>query len=511
MYQSANDPPVNVNHTSFGLTQESQYRPSGGLYLNTTKTTQAPRQKRQVGGDWGSDDTDEVVEQPKLNTQPQKKGFGFQNREKEAQVQKTILEEKQQQFYIIDSESLQDESYNYHKQIIVEVIQPAGVLQKPSEAVLDTFVRKSENLDVNAISSCLYSAISEISVPWKSRLRAAYAIERIIKNRERYYKFFKANSDLLDTSKVNIDQIKLDSGKGGQEFEITVNNIKNMISKNCFSEIGDSMNVDTFDPMAMQNQLPDRPKNKGLDFIKKGDNAAKEDDLLGGQQNLIKSDIVVEKKKNAFGFLKNKGKSDEGAGKETKEMNGGFMDLCFDLTGSADQRVPSGHDIDEQKNPQIEAPSQFDLLGQNPDQTKQQVTPINEFGNNNGNDMQTMNTNNSMPVIDMNNTGMNMNNGNMNMINMNNGMPMMQNMYNGMNTNNSMPMMGMNNCMPMMNMNNGMNMNMMNMGKPNYIEYQKTDISQMQLTQNKIQPPSNPQTKIDQKPTKDPFDFLLDM
>lgn len=125
--------------------------------------------------------------------------------------------------------------------------------------------------------------------------------------------------------------------------------------------------------------------------------------------------------------------------------------------------------------------------------------------------MQTMNTNNSMPVIDMNNTGMNMNNGNMNMINMNNGMPMMQNMYNGMNTNNSMPMMGMNNCMPMMNMNNGMNMNMMNMGKPNYIEYQKTDISQMQLTQNKIQPPSNPQTKIDQKPTKDPFDFLLDM
>jgi hypothetical protein len=129
--------------------------------------------------------------------------------------------------------------------------------------------------------------------------------------KEKYYKFFKTNSEYLGN---------IDIANAGQQLLLIMTSIKTMIDKPSFASLNDK--VDDFDPMAFQNQLPDKPKNKGLTFLGNSKPNAQTTDLLGGDADDIfgssgnsngnpngqpkPAEDLGKKKGNAFGFIKKK-------------------------------------------------------------------------------------------------------------------------------------------------------------------------------------------------------------
>lgn len=188
--------PIDTKNSSFGRPQGSQYTPAGPMYYNSSNQQKPTNRRSRVpGGDWGDDDNDNVVPTVTSNTQDKPKaGFGFLKKDQEKKEQVAIEKKAQDMYQLIDPQDLENDQYDYHKQIIVGVIQPAGVLLKPSEAILSNMDQKCDQLEVSAISSLLYNAGSKNDIHWKSRIRACYAIEYLMTKREKYWRFFKTNS-----------------------------------------------------------------------------------------------------------------------------------------------------------------------------------------------------------------------------------------------------------------------------------------------------------------------------
>ena len=197
---------------------------------------------------------------------------------------------------------------------------------------------KCDLLEVAVVSSLLYTAGTQLDIHWKSRIRACYAIEYLMLKKEKYWKFFKTNCAYLGN--IDINYMKSENAKSGQELQTVMVNIKRMVDSATFNEISNNKD-DIFDPMAMQEQLPNKPKGgKAMDFLNKKKNTGEADLLDGVQPGINKVDKPEQnqdtKKKSAFNFIK-KNPSTENAPKSNEAKNqsmGGFMDLDFDLTAN---------------------------------------------------------------------------------------------------------------------------------------------------------------------------------
>jgi len=142
-----------------------------------------------------------------------------------------------------------------------------------------------------------------------------------------------------------------ENAKAGQELLTVMLNIKKMVDMASFSEIGNT--TEDFDPLAMQKELPNKPKNKGLGFIKSGSKKSNETDLLDGiPPEANKEDKPVQnqpkQKGAAFNFIKKK--SDNKPAQETtqpKSANMGLLDMDFDLTSGTNngQQVQGSDDL----------------------------------------------------------------------------------------------------------------------------------------------------------------------
>merc|ERR1739848_729556 len=107
-----------------------------------------------------------------------------------------------------------------------------------------------------------------------------------------------------------------------------------------------------FDPMAMQSELPNKPKNKGLGFLKSGGKKNTEADLLDGiPPEANKEDKPVQnqqtKKGGAFNFIKKKSNDKPPQdNNQPKSTNMGLLDMDFDLTSGTDngQQVQNSDD-----------------------------------------------------------------------------------------------------------------------------------------------------------------------
>jgi len=126
MFTSGNAPPINAKNSSFGRPAGSQYKPSGPNYYNPSQNQGTKRKNRTVGGDWGNDNNSNEIVQPAAQDKP-KSGFKFLNKEKEEKSAKEIENLQKEMNALISPEELESDQYNYHKQCIIEVIQPAGV------------------------------------------------------------------------------------------------------------------------------------------------------------------------------------------------------------------------------------------------------------------------------------------------------------------------------------------------------------------------------------------------
>jgi len=145
--------------------------------------------------------------------------------------------------------------------------------------------------------------------------------------------------------------MQAENARAGQELLTVMLNIKKMVDMTNFSEIGNT--VDDFDPMAMQSELPNKPKNKGMGFLKSGGKKNNEADLLDGTPlEANKEDKPVQnspkKKGAAFNFIKKK--STEKPPQENtqpKNNNMGLLDMDFDLTSGTNngQQVQDSGDL----------------------------------------------------------------------------------------------------------------------------------------------------------------------
>ena len=127
----------------------------------------------------------------------------------------------------------------------MEVIGPAGVTLKPSDSVLDNFRLKCESLETNGVCTLLYRSVSEISNPWKSRLRAAYAIEILVKKIEKFWKFFHCNKDILNN--IDVQSVRSENFKAGEEMQQCLTQIRGQLERGFGSQ---AAKVDDFDPLA---------------------------------------------------------------------------------------------------------------------------------------------------------------------------------------------------------------------------------------------------------------------
>ena len=385
-------------------------------------------------------------------------------------------------------------------------------------------------MEVNVISSQLYNAASETSVPWKSRLRACFAVEYLILKKEKYYKFFKANSAKLGN--IDIGFMKSENPKGGQELEKVMLSVKSMFDKGSFANL--SMGIeDNFDPMAMQKDLPDKVKNKGLNFMNKGGSKVVEDDLLGGDIGpIVKSESGPEKKKDAFGFIKKKADSGLQENPEVKKVavGGGLSDFDFlGSTGNDSQDNQPKAQIQQQVNNDLSSNSNNDLLanfdsmnlgsGNNTITNNNNLNNVGNLANTNNvqqQQMGMMNPNMQMGMMN-NQMGMGMKQQQMGMMNNQMGMGMQQQQQMGMMNN----QMGMNQNLGMgygsisyTPTNTGINLNNLGNVKKSDNEFDLSDSLKeikTKQTNNEVQQQLQGIMKSGQQPAKkDPFDFLND-
>jgi len=81
---------------------------------------------------------------------------------------------------------------------------------------MNSVEQKCDSLELPVVCSLLYNAGADNNVPWKSRLRACYAIEWLMSKKEKYFKFFTINATYLGN--VDIEYMQNENAKAGQEL-----------------------------------------------------------------------------------------------------------------------------------------------------------------------------------------------------------------------------------------------------------------------------------------------------
>ena len=199
---------VDLKFTSFAKRPAFQ---GLGLGKGFGKKKQEPRYR--PGGDWAEDPAesndmqfgDVKPEVPKLNGEvefmeeieppswkpekPEKKTvskagksskFGFIKKKKESSIKAKFGVKKRSKEGLLSLSDLKHEKYGYPKKMVQEIVEPIGARKKPSDAVLQKFLKQTSNFDPRIVLSVLYHLLEDPEVEWLSKYRSLLALERLM-------------------------------------------------------------------------------------------------------------------------------------------------------------------------------------------------------------------------------------------------------------------------------------------------------------------------------------------
>lgn len=200
---------VDLKFTSFAKKPAFQ-----GLGLGKGFGKKKKQPKYRPGGDWADDPVDakdinfgdsnsevpklngeidfmEEIEPPKpvdrkvSDNSPKKssKGskFGFiKKKKKESSIKAKFGLKKKKKDGLLSLQDLKQEKYGYPKKMVQEIVEPIGARKKPSDAVMQKFVRQTSNFNPTIVLSVLYHLLEDPEVEWLSKYRSLLALERLI-------------------------------------------------------------------------------------------------------------------------------------------------------------------------------------------------------------------------------------------------------------------------------------------------------------------------------------------
>lgn len=258
------------------------------------------------------------------STQKQKKKgskFSFIKKEKNKKNARSAKKEKKDG--LIDAVDLKGEKYAYPRKIVNAIVEPIGARKKPSESVLQNFIKQTANFDPRIILSILYHNLVETNTVWLSKYRGLIALEALMIRNEDYKKGMKPYESLF-VKEIN---------KVGEGLEFTQRSHEQLLkkSKQAVLKLIEGDEVKT--------------GGNGFDF---------------GKMNEMMSKMEKEKSNKNGNFLdkmnmirKKKGK------KELQSENTGQSDLLLDLDfGGQTNNQPTANN---QKKANVQSDDLFDL------------------------------------------------------------------------------------------------------------------------------------------------------
>jgi hypothetical protein len=87
---------------------------------------------------------------------------------------------------LIPSVQLSEEKYKYPKKIVQDIVEPIGARKKPSDAVLQNFIKQTSNFDPRIILSILFHLLKDPLTVWLSKYRGLVALEVLLKRNNDY-------------------------------------------------------------------------------------------------------------------------------------------------------------------------------------------------------------------------------------------------------------------------------------------------------------------------------------
>lgn len=199
---------VDLKFTSFAKRPAFQ---GLGLGKGFGKKKQEPRYR--PGGDWAEDPKEsndmqfgdvqpevpklkgevqfmEEIEPPswepekpeKKTTSKASKGskFGFIKKKKESSIKAKFGAKKKSKEGLFSLSDLKHEKYGYPKKMVQEIVEPIGARKKPSDAILQKFLKQTSNFDPRIVLSVLYHLLEDPEVEWLSKYRSLLALERLM-------------------------------------------------------------------------------------------------------------------------------------------------------------------------------------------------------------------------------------------------------------------------------------------------------------------------------------------
>lgn len=124
-------------------------------------------------------------EKPK-KAKTKKKGskFGFIKKNKDKK--KTSGGRVQAQQGLIGQQEIRNERYAYPRKIVNSIVEPIGARKRPSEGVLQNFIRQTANFDPRIVLSILFHILGEEPTVWLSKFRALVATEALLSRNPDY-------------------------------------------------------------------------------------------------------------------------------------------------------------------------------------------------------------------------------------------------------------------------------------------------------------------------------------
>ena len=87
---------------------------------------------------------------------------------------------------LISVSKIREERYNYPRKLVQEIVEPIGARKKPSESVLQQFVKKTSNFDPNIVLSIFYHLLGDSQTEWLSKYRAMVCLENLMTRNQVY-------------------------------------------------------------------------------------------------------------------------------------------------------------------------------------------------------------------------------------------------------------------------------------------------------------------------------------
>lgn len=154
---------------------------SGGNYQTGPKKEDEPKLNNEVDFDFFN-----KPEKPKKPVKAKKKGskFGFIKKNKDKR--KNNGKQVPTQTVLISLPELRNERYAYPRKIVNSIVEPIGARKRPSEGVLQSFIRQTANFDPRIVLSILFHILGESPTVWLSKYRALVATEALLSRNNDY-------------------------------------------------------------------------------------------------------------------------------------------------------------------------------------------------------------------------------------------------------------------------------------------------------------------------------------